>query len=81
MYYHPFPKSMNKPLVNSETASSERFLYKNPNSCNQSESWDILDLFDPFGLKAAVCLLPHFLYVEYIMRKHITIDLYLFSHE
>ena len=72
---------MNKALVNSETASSEGFLYKNPSSCNQSETWDILDLFNHFGLKAAICLLPHFLYVECTTRKHVIIDLYLFSHE
>ena len=52
MCYRPSPKSTNEPLTSSETASSEAFSYKNPSSCNQSESLDILDLFDHFGLEA-----------------------------
>lgn len=81
MGYHPSPKSTKKPLASSETVSLEAFLYRNSNPCDQNESLDILDLFDPIGLKAAVHLLPNFIYVVYNTRKHFTMDIHLFSHK
>lgn len=54
----------------SETAVSETLLYENPGLCNQNDSLDILNLFNHFSLKTAICLLSDFIYVEYNITKH-----------